>query len=71
MLILRKRELQLLQITNLQQETASLREIIRLKNELVGMQQNKISDLQRENRLLTSKLDNMQERQQGSVVSYG
>lgn len=71
MLILRKTELLSIQIERLQQETAILKELLKTKNEYIGMQQNKISDLERQNRILTYKVDNITERLQGSVLSYG
>ncbi len=71
MLILKKAELLSIQIERLQQETTILKELLKTKNEYIGMQQNKISDLARQNRILTYKVDNITERLQGSVLSYG
>lgn len=71
MLVLKKTELLHIQIDGLQQEIHSLRELLKTKNELIGLQQNKISDLEHQNRILTNKVDNITERLQGSVLSYG
>ncbi len=71
MLILRKTEFQFIRIDALEHEIASLRELLKMKNELVAKQVNELCDLARQNRLLTSKVDTMTERLQGSVVSYG
>ncbi len=71
MLILRKAELLSIQIERLQQETATLTALLKAKNEFIGTQQNKINDLERQNRTLTNKLDNFTSRTEGMVMSYG
>jgi hypothetical protein len=70
MLILRKTELHCIQIDEMQREITILRELLKEKNEFIGLQQNKINDLERQNRTLASKIDNMTERLAGSVISY-
>lgn len=70
MMILRKNELLTYQIERLQQETATLTALLKAKNEFIGMQQNKINDLERQNRTLTNKVDNLVSRTEGMVVSY-
>jgi len=71
MLILRKTELLSIQIDDMQHEIKTLRELLKAKNEFIGMQQNKINDLERENRILTNKIDVIHERLQSSSLSYG
>jgi len=71
MLIMRKTELLLIQITELEREITTLRELLKTKNEFIGLQQNKINDFERQNRILTNKVDTMTERLAGSVISYG
>ncbi len=71
MLILKKRELELLKVTALENDTKILRELLKTKNEIIELKQNQIYDLKRENRILTAKLDNMNERSQGAVILYG
>lgn len=71
MLIMRKAELLSIQIDEMKKEILTLRELLKAKNEFIGMQQNKINDLERQNRILTNKVDNLQSRQEGMVISYG
>jgi hypothetical protein len=64
-------ETQEMQIQNLKVEITSLRDILRLKNDLTVKQQNEIFDLTQKVRVLSNRLEDMTLRNKEGMASYG